>query len=201
MINEIEKQTAKEIYQMVIDDDCSPIISGYDGANERLYYDKAVNEGMRWFLEDKTEGHYKRAQQLKNLDVSLDEAVVCIGVIAEYEITRDLTDKLTERFGDELEMHFFQNPYSPDWHWLTIHDKKADKSVAVEKVLQMSGFGKEQLVVFGDNLNDEKMFGMGAKKAVAVSNSTEQIKTLADEIIGSNEDDSVVKYILADTGL
>ena len=115
-------------------------------------------------------------------------------VIAEYEIVRDLTALLAERFGEHLQMHFFENPYSPQWHWLTIHDKKACKALAIRTLLEMKGFSPGELTVFGDNLNDINMFKIAAV-AVAVENATDEIKLYADRIIASNETDSVVKYI------
>ena len=62
----------------------------------------------------------------------------------------------------------------------------------------MTGFTLDRLTVFGDNLNDKNMFKM-AKTAVAVKNATDDIKKYATEIIGSNEEDSVVKYLVEKT--
>ena len=104
---------------------------------------------------------------------------------------------MEDDFADRLEMHFFENPYSPPWHWLTIHDKRACKAHAVTELLELTGFSQDDLVVFGDNLNDVNMFKM-AKTAIAVENATDQIKGYANKIIGSNQEDSVVKYIAAD---
>jgi hypothetical protein len=58
----------------------------------------------------------------------------------------------------------------------------------------------DKLVVFGDNLNDVRMFKMAAR-AVAVENASDEIKQYATEIIGPNEDDSVVKYVTEKEGL
>ena len=43
------------------------------------------------------------------------------------------------------------------------------------------------------------MISKAAKHAVAVANASEEIKSLATEVIGTNEDDSVVKYIICRT--
>jgi hydroxymethylpyrimidine pyrophosphatase-like HAD family hydrolase len=59
----------------------------------------------------------------------------------------------------------------------------------------MTGFKREQLTVFGDHINDIRMFEL-AGRAVAVENADERTKAAADEIIGTNDDDSVVKYLL-----
>ena len=194
VINAIGQEIAGEIYSEILEHGCMPFVSSFNGSEDRLYYQHTVNEGMRWLIEDVSEGHGKKLRQTDNLKHTLAEQVVCLTVIAEYEIIRDLTDNLKGRFGKELQMHFFQNPYSPQWHWLTIHDKKACKSVAINTLLEMEGFSSDGLTVFGDNLNDINMFKM-AGVAVAVENAIDQIKQCADKMIGSNESDSVVKYI------
>mgnify|MGYP005765847689 CR=1 FL=1 len=51
------------------------------------------------------------------------------------------------------------------------------------------------MTAFGDNLNDIPMLN-AADCAVAVSNAADEVKEICDEIIGSNDDDAVAKYIL-----
>ena len=92
-------------------------------------------------------------------------------------------------------MFFFENLYSRTWHCLTIHYHKACKAQATREILDYKGFNVKNLVVFGDNLNDVNMFKM-AQRSVAVSNSSDQIRKIATETIGSNEEDSVIKYIM-----
>lgn len=194
VINSIGREIAGEIYSEILKHGCMPFVSSFNGSEDRVYYQHTINEGMRWLIEDVSERYGKRLRQTDNLKYTLAEQVACMTVIAEYEIVRDLTDNLEGRFGKELQMHFFQNPYSPQWHWLTIHDKKACKALAINTLLEMEGFSSDELTVFGDNLNDVNMFKM-AEVAIAVENATEEIKGYADKIIGSNESDSVVKYI------
>ena len=195
VINAINKEIADEVYSEILAHNCMPFVSSFNGSEDLLYYQHTVNDGMRWLIEDISEGHGKKLRQTDNLKNTLIEQVVCMTVIAEYEIIRDLTALLMDRFGEHLQMHFFENPYSPQWHWLTIHDKKACKAVAIKTLLEMKGFSSDELTVFGDNLNDVNMFKM-AGCSVAVENATDEIKRYADKIIASNETDSVVKYII-----
>lgn len=88
-----------------------------------------------------------------------------------------------------------ENQYSPGWYWLTAHDYRATKDQGIKTVLDRLGFSPNELTVFGDNANDIKMFKL-AGKAIAVNNATQELKSYASEVIGSNEEDSVVKYII-----
>jgi len=48
--------------------------------------------------------------------------------------------------------------------------------------------------VFGDNRNDLSMMRI-ADHSVAVANAYDEVKAQADEVIGCNDDDAVVKWI------
>lgn len=57
--------------------------------------------------------------------------------------------------------------------------------------------GANRLVVFGDNLNDMEMMRI-ADHSIAVENAVEDVKKIADEVIGKNTDDGVAKWIQQD---
>ena len=58
---------------------------------------------------------------------------------------------------------------------------------------------EDQLVVFGDNNNDIEMFEI-ADLPIALENSVQVLKNIAVETIGSNDEDSVAKYIYKKVG-
>ncbi|HEX6972345.1 MAG TPA: HAD family hydrolase, partial [Limnochordia bacterium] len=95
---------------------------------------------------------------------------------------------------DQVVTHYFENQYSPGWYWLTVHHWRATKDQAIRVLMQKYGLTRSELVVFGDHTNDIKMFQM-ADRAIAVANATEALKRHATQVIGSNEEDSVVKYL------
>ncbi len=57
--------------------------------------------------------------------------------------------------------------------------------------------GVERVVVFGDNLNDIPMMKV-ADYAVAVGNAFDEVKQIADTVIGPNTDDAVARFIADD---
>ncbi|WP_314407522.1 HAD hydrolase family protein, partial [uncultured Gemella sp.] len=52
----------------------------------------------------------------------------------------------------------------------------------------------EDCVVFGDNFNDKEMFDV-AGWSVCPNNAKEEIQKMCDEVIGNNNDFSVIKYV------
>ncbi|GAI38468.1 unnamed protein product, partial [marine sediment metagenome] len=68
---------------------------------------------------------------------------------------------------------------------------------AIRLLLNQLGLTRHNLTVFGDDTNDISMFKM-ASRAIAVTNAEGQLKRWATDTIGTNEEDSVVKYIIHD---
>ena len=194
IINDMAKDVIQDVFDRVVSHNCLPFLSAYDGTQDRLYYQTMPNDGMQWYLDDRITNNDHRVTKITDLTNAFDNNIVAFTVINTYENLLDLAEEMNRQYSGTLQMHFFENPYSPPWYWLTIHDKKACKSHAVKELCEYAGADLNDLVVFGDNLNDVNMFKL-AKTAVAVENATDEIKSHATTIIGTNEQDSVVKYI------
>lgn len=69
-----------------------------------------------------------------------------------------------------------------------------DKRTGLEGLCRDLGIGADQVLAFGDNLND---FGMltWAGKAIATANARDDIKAIADQVIGPNSESSVLTYL------
>jgi Cof subfamily protein (haloacid dehalogenase superfamily) len=198
-INNIDAQIVPQIYSAILAHECLPFVTTFNGKEDCLYYHKILNEGMQWYFDNRSTNNDKRLRQTVNLESRFNEKVISLNVIGAYERIKDLAQQLEEELAGRLESFFFENSYSPGWWWLTIHDERACKAKAIKTIVEYAGFSLDDLVVFGDNLNDVNMF-KEAKHSVAVANASEEIKSLATEIIGTNESDSVVRYIAERTG-
>ena len=78
---------------------------------------------------------------------------------------------------------------------LDIYAPSTTKAHAIKQLAET--LGVERIVVFGDNRNDIPMMKI-ADHSVAVSNAFVDVKAIADEVIGSNDEDAVVKWIERD---
>ncbi len=79
-----------------------------------------------------------------------------------------------------------------DYYWYEIYDSAASKANAVLQVKKL--VGSDDLVCFGDNLNDISMIE-AADFGIAAANAHKDLKKAADLIINSNDEDGVAKYI------
>ena len=187
---------AEEIFSLLPRFKCVPYIATYDGNNERVYYDQVINAGMQWYLEEREAREDHRWKRIGRLSDAFREKVIAMTMIHRQEVLHELEAAITERFNGQVEIHHFENEYSPGWFWLTVHDIRATKDQAIQSLRELVGRPQDRVVVFGDNRNDVKMF-RAADHAVAVANAIDEVKACAHEVIGSNLDDSVVKYLQA----
>jgi 5-amino-6-(5-phospho-D-ribitylamino)uracil phosphatase len=196
VVHALESDIVTAIYGLCRQIDLELFLSTFNGSEDRLYYTEVSNDGMNWYVRDRTTRKDKRLRQTSRLTDHFTEHVVCMTVIDRIEALRPLQESIQRAFGERTQIHFFENPYSPGWYWLTVHDRKANKAEAIRTLVEMNGLGLEQiqLTVFGDNDNDMNMFQL-ATHAIAVGNATADLKRLATQVIGSHETDSVVHYL------
>ena len=199
LVHALDPPIAEDAYRLTLDAGHAPFVSTYDGDDDLLYYRDVVNDGMRWYLEDRRRNDDPRLRAAADLARALRDQVVCLTVIGKPGPLSELQGAIEERHAGRVQTYLFANDYSPGWHWLTIHDRRATKDRAIRALSERYGLQDRELVVFGDGLNDLGMFG-AADRAVAVANACAELKERATELIGANEEDSVARYIRADWG-
>ena len=128
---------------------------------------------------------------------SFHDKVIRLTIIGRGGPLQELEGAIKTRCNGAVETHCFENWYSPGWYWLTVHDEKATKDQAIRIVMREWGLEGSEIVVFGDGDNDIRMLQM-ADRAIVVSNATDEVKRHATEVIGSNNEDSVAKFIRED---
>lgn len=199
IINSIHSSLAIELFLLLDRHQLGYTVSSYDGFDDRLYYSEILNEGLDWYYQDRLRASDKRLTYRKNLRNTIGEEIVCFTVIDRKETLQELHSELLQRYANELQIYFFENYYTKDWYWLTIHQKNATKDQAIQQIMDQYGFTQEDLTVFGDEMNDYPMFTKAAH-AIAVGNAVEGLKKVATRVIGTNEEDSVVKYLMEEIG-
>ena len=200
VINKIASDIVEQIFSCITTHNLLPFISTFNGHEDCLYFQDIINETMQWYLDDRMANEDTRLRHVDDITAAFNDDVISLNVMGPRQQVEHLAGQLDRQLGDRLENFFFENPYSPGGWWLTIHDIKACKSIAIRELAELADFRLDNLTVFGDNLNDVKMFKTAAR-AVAVANATDEIKQYAHHVIGSNEEDSVVKFILQESNL
>jgi len=99
---------------------------------------------------------------------------------------------LYEKYKDSYHCVYQTDIYTNE-QWLEIMPSEASKSNAIRQLKSM--LNADKLIVFGDGKNDIDMFQL-ADESYAVENAHEDLKKYATDIILSNDEDGVAKWLL-----
>lgn len=189
--NLFTEEEAGDIYRILRREEIYPIVSSYQKGKEKFSYNKhTLSPGGRWYVEN-------HPNDERNNPLSTDDAILsgevfyfaCIG-------TRELLDGPYEAIRDKYLCVYSKDTYN-DRMWLEIMPERATKANAVEQLKERMGF--DYIVAFGDGVNDIPMFAI-ADECYAVENAVGELKEMATDVIGTNEEDGVANWLKDNAG-
>ena len=174
------------VIQELIENDIYPLVYSYINNQEKFsYIPEKCSRGMKQFLAARKGD--QRHHAVKTGDELLIGNKFYINCIDEPEKLKSFYEKYKETYHV-----IYQRDIYLKEQWLELLPKEASKANAalqLKKLLQC-----DKLVVFGDGKNDIDMFQV-ADECYAVENAVDELKQIATDIIGSNEDDGVAKWL------
>ena len=165
----------------------------YTVENDKMlaYYDRLATQQMREFYEERRSRFNKPFKQLDSMALLPDHDVVYFSFLNTEQRLLPLYRELKNEHG--INTVFYRDIYNTDMWYLELLSSRASKKESALFLKQYSG--ADSLVCFGDNLNDLPMFSI-SDKSLAVANAHDDVKNIADEVIGSNENDGVALWLL-----
>jgi hydroxymethylpyrimidine pyrophosphatase-like HAD family hydrolase len=197
VVHDISTDIKGDLLDLLLREGFRPFVSTFDGEADRLYYDRTTNDGAAWYLRDRIAGKDSRLKQVSELASGLEEQVVCLTLIDTRERIDEINRVVEDRFQAGIDSQCYEARYEVGWHWLTIHSDQATKGEAVRTVMGEVGCSAEEVIVFGDEVNDVGMLQL-AGRGIAVENAIPSVIEVADQVIGSNGEDSVARFLEAD---
>lgn len=160
-------------------------------AGDRLVtcYDKITDEHMQSYVEERNTTFAQPFIKCDNVLDELDETAIYINSCGELEKLYPVRN-LIEEFED-VGFELYEDIYTKKWY-LETFSAAASKGIGIKYLRETYGF--DRVVAFGDNLNDLSMFKQADVK-VAVANGNSRLKSEANVVIKSNDDDGVAKYL------
>ena len=184
--NAFSGKDKEDILNMLLDHDIYPIVYSYISGEEKFsYHVKKCNRATTEFLAT-------RKGDVRENPVDLERElgfgdVFYFTCIDEYE----KLEPLYIRFKEKYHCIFQKDIYSGE-QWLEIIPKTVSKANAILQLKEYLGI--EYIVAFGDGKNDMEMFEI-ADESYAVENAVDELKNIATGIIGSNDSDSVARWL------
>jgi len=162
------------------------IYSTRPGCEKFTYYEKLITPEIREFL--KTRPNDVRDNPIDDPTLQCEGQIFYFAMVGGGESLNELYEQFKDRFYCVLSVHLYDKEY-----WLEIMPQNATKANAVLQLKEILGCDK--VVCFGDAENDIPMFQI-ADECYAVANAVPALKAIATDIIGSNAEDGVAKWLL-----
>lgn len=184
--NIFDKNDATHILITILECGLSPVVfSLINGEQKFSYLQNNLNKPTQDFINKRLLD--PRNRPVCTTDELFDGEIYYFTLIGEEPKTQPLHNL----FKDSYQCYFQRDMYSGEY-WLEITPKYATKANAVKQLAEM--LNCEKIVAFGDGINDIEMFKC-SDECYAVENADKILKQKATQVIGSNLDDSVAKWL------
>lgn len=188
--NVLDAQIVRDLISRSKEGKLLPFILGIEETRDVFLYGEVQNEGQRLFLEQRLgDKRMRHGAELVPLEMTL-----LMNFIGKEDDLSELRGEIGNWYGGDVETKFARDPYCQGYYSLEILHPRADKAIALRQLAGIVGVALSEITVFGDHLNDVGMFNV-AGTAIAVSNAEAELKALADQVIGSNDEDGVARYL------
>lgn len=173
----------------------TPIERGAAGAI--IDYASELQQGIRISLESKDVLYSNRAQTDKSFFSRWNEPTICT---PDAMRLLPATKIMFTDFGDAEPLLREACGASARFigtdggRLIQLMHASVSKASGIGIVIGHYGIAPSDLVVFGDDHNDADMFAMPAR-AVAMGNAVDELKAIADEVTGTNDEDGVATVL------
>jgi hydroxymethylpyrimidine pyrophosphatase-like HAD family hydrolase len=195
--NPLSTAAAGAVVESILATGTDPVVSSWDGLRDRVHFGQRLNEGTRWYVEEKRAyGDPRLAPCDDLLAVAGREEVASVVAFAHDNEAQALTRHLRDLGGDGAVVHSARNFYIPDWSEVQVQHRSAEKGAALLALLDACGAADAEVVACGDHLNDLGLFAAAAR-SIAPENAHPAVLDKATQVVASNGQDGVVRHLLA----
>ncbi len=193
----LSERDACAALEVIISTGVDPVLSTWDGRRDRVHFGARTNDSIIWYVEEKRRHRDPRLAPCEDLRaIAKAEAVAQITTFTPDHQAAALTDRLRGSIGSEATVHGAANVYRPGWSEVTIQHRAAEKGAAVPALLEACAMPDVEVIACGDHLNDLGLFA-AATHSIAPANAHPTVLKSATELVGSNDEDGVVRHLLA----
>lgn len=160
----------------------------------KAYFTEINSYVMRSFAELRKNNYNKPFIQCGDLSEVADDKTVYFTVTGEYEELSPVKNAVSVMCG--IDYAFYRDTYTGKYY-LEIFSDNASKANGIKYLRNEYGF--DEVICFGDNLNDIKMFSESDIK-IAVGNAVPELKETADFITLENDRDGVAEWLTQNYG-
>jgi hydroxymethylpyrimidine pyrophosphatase-like HAD family hydrolase len=194
--NVLSTRDACAALEVILSTGVDPVLSTWDGSRDRVHFGPRANDSLSWYVEEKRRHRDPRLSPCDDLlAVTGAEEVAQITTFALDREADALTDRLRGAVGSAARVHAAGNVYWPGWTEITVSHLAAEKGAAIPALLEACAIPDATVIACGDHLNDLGLFAAAAH-SIAPANAHSIVLESAAEVVGSNDEDGVVRHLL-----
>lgn len=181
---------------VILDTGVDPVLTSWNGRRDRVHFGALGDESTHFYVTEKQAYEDPRLAPCEDfLAVAGREEVAQITTFALDAEAEALVGRLREVIGADAGVHSQANTYCPGWTEILVQHRASEKGAAVPALLSACEAADAEIVACGDNLNDLGMFAL-ATHSVAPANAHPEVLASATAVVGSNDEDGIVRHLL-----
>ncbi len=174
---------SKESVAFIIDfisktKDIFPVVCGKKGAYVLKDY---------FHYQDVVKTYYCAYSFINSYD-EIDDDILKVAVYSEKGDVNTLFNNVIDTIPSDVRL------VTSGHGWMDFLKKDADKGKGLMHLQESLGISRDECVAFGDQMNDYEMF-QAVKYSYAMDNAVDALKEIAYEVIGNNDEQSVITTI------
>lgn len=183
-------EEGKEVLEHLKKFDVCPVVA----KGEYMYVNDVFNnmikrDGTLWnVLEYESRSNNYKLCEIEDLSAWCDFEISKILTYADPSYLKEHYQEMRAPFGDRINSMFTSSFY------YEFTAKGVDKTKAIKKAIEISGFNAEEMIAFGDAQNDKTMVEY-AGVGVAMGNAIDELKAVADYITDDFNHDGIAKAL------
>lgn len=192
-VKEIDKDSVKAVIKILEEYNKTFFLYGIKDDYLWVYHKDFTYDFEKEYYEERCNKPLKSFKKVENyLDVLEDNQIVNFVFFEDDEaIARELFGKIMNVQG--VTGNCYKDIYNDGAFFLDIYNKDASKANGIKF---LAGYVEHSKVItFGDGENDVPMFEI-ADECYALENASDDLKAIATGVIGNNNEDAVVKFLI-----
>lgn len=192
-VKEIDKDSVKEVIKILEEYNKTFFLYGIKDDYLWVYHKDFTYDFEREYYEERCNKPLKSFKKVESyLDVLEDNQIVNFVFFENNEaIAKELFDKIMNVQG--VTGNCYKDIYNEGAYFLDVYNKDASKANGIKFLADYVDHSK--VITFGDGENDVPMFEI-ADECYALENASEELKSIATKVIGNNNEDAVVKFLI-----
>lgn len=192
-VKEIDKESVKEIIKILQQYNKTFFLYGIKDEHLWVYHKDFTYDFEREYYEERCNKKLKSFKKVENYLDILDDNQIINFVFFENNkfIAEELFEKIMKVKG--ITGNCYKDIYNEGAFFLDVYNEDASKANGIKFLADYVEHSK--IITFGDGENDVPMFEI-ADECYALENASDGLKAIATGIIGNNNDDAVVRFLI-----